>query len=134
MATFHERLRELRIQKGFSQQDLADRIDQTKQNVSQYERGVRRPNMDKLQELCDIFNVSMDYITGKEDVTPRLVDSDGIMALEIFSKNSEVERIAKEIYKKHELMVLFDAARGSDPEDVLLVAKFLNRIKKPKPE
>jgi len=90
--------------------------------------------MDKLQELCDIFNVSMDYITGKEDVTPRLVDSDGIMALEIFSKNSEVERIAKEIYKKHELMVLFDAARGSDPEDVLLVAKFLNRIKKPKPE
>ena len=30
MATFHERLRELRIQKGFSQQDLADRIDQTK--------------------------------------------------------------------------------------------------------
>ena len=134
MATFHERLRELRIQKGFSQQDLADRIDQTKQNVSQYERGVRRPNMDKLQELCDIFNVSMDYITGKEDVTPRLVDSDGIMALEIFSKNSEVERIAKEIHEKHELMVLFDAARGSDPEDVLLVAKFLNRIKKPKPE
>ena len=134
MATFHERLKELRIQKGFSQQDLADRIDQTKQNVSQYERGVRRPNMDKLQELCDIFNVSMDYITGKEDVTPRLVDSEGIRAMEIINRDKEIEQIAKDIFEKQELRELFRAARECDPEDVLLAAKFLNRIKKPKPE
>lgn len=107
MATFHERLRELRIQKGYSQQDLADRIDQTKQNVSQYERGVRRPNMDKLQELCDIFNVSMDYITGKEDVTPRLVDSEGIQDLDIFYKNKEIKQIAKDIFEKQELRERF---------------------------
>lgn len=134
MATFHERLRELRIQKGFSQQDLADRIDQTKQNVSQYERGVMRPNMDKLQELCDIFNVSMDYITGKEDVTPRLVDSEGIRAMEIINRDKEIEQIAKDIFEKQELRELFRAARECDPDDVLLAAKFLNRIKKPKPE
>jgi len=134
MATFHERLRELRIQKGFSQQDLADRIDQTKQNVSQYERGVRRPNMDKLQELCDIFNVSMDYITGKENVTPRLVDSEGIRAMEIFDNNKEIEQIAKSIYERQELRELFRSARECDPEDVLLATKFLNRMKKQKPE
>ena len=134
MATFHERLRELRIQKGFSQQDLADRIDQTKQNVSQYARGVRRPNMDKLQELCDIFNVSMDYITGKEDVTPRLVDSEGIRAMEIFDNNKEIEQIVKSIYERQELRELFRSARECDPEDVLLATKFLNRMKKPKPE
>ncbi len=134
MATFHERLRELRIQKGYSQQDLADRIDQTKQNVSQYERGVRRPNMDKLQELCDIFNVSMDYITGKEDVTPRLVDSEGIQALDIFYKNKEIKQIAKCIYERYELKELFDAAQECDLEDILLATKFLNRMKKPKPE
>lgn len=45
MATFPERLRELRTQRGFSQQDLADRTDQTKQAISQYERGVRRPDV-----------------------------------------------------------------------------------------
>jgi len=45
MTTFPERLRELRTQRGFSQQDLADRTDQTKQAISQYERGVRRPDM-----------------------------------------------------------------------------------------
>ena len=134
MATFHERLRELRIQKGYSQQDLADRIDQTKQNVSQYERGVRRPNMDKLQELCDIFNVSMDYITGKENVTPRLVDSEGIRAMEIFDNNKEIEQIAKSIYERQELRELFRSARECDPEDVLLATKFLNRMKKQKPE
>lgn len=134
MATFHERLRELRIQKGYSQQDLADRIDQTKQNVSQYERGVRRPNMDKLQELCDIFNVSMDYITGKEDVTPRLVDSEGIRAMEIINRDKEIEQIAKDIFEKQELRELFRAAQECDSEDILLATKFLNRMKKPKPE
>ena len=134
MATFPERLRELRTQRGFSQQDLADRTDQTKQAISQYERGVRRPDMDMLLALCDIFNVSLDYLTGKEDVTPRLVDSEGIRAMEIFDNNKEIEQIAKSIYERQELRELFRSARECDPEDVLLATKFLNRMKKPKPE
>lgn len=134
MASFQERLRELRLQKGFSQQDLADRIGQTKQTVSQYERGVRRPNLDKLQELCDIFNVSMDYITGKEDVTPRLVDSDGLRALDAYRLDNEIEQITKIIYKKPELRLLVIAALGNSPENIMLAAEMLNRMKCAKAE
>lgn len=81
MATFDERLRELRNQKELSQQDLGDMIDQTKQAISQYERGVRKPDINTLSALSDIFNVSMDYLTGKADVTVRFVNSDDLKVL-----------------------------------------------------
>lgn len=132
MATFPERLKELRIQRGFSQQDLADRTNQTKQAISQYERGVRRPDMDMLLALCDIFNVSMDYMTGKEDVTIRLVDGDGIRKLDspdCHYINQETDQIAQYIYENSDMRLLFDAAKGSKSDNLKLAAEMLRRMK-----
>jgi len=129
MATFSERLRELRIQRGFSQQDLADRTDQTKQAISQYERGVRRPDMDMLLALCDIFNVSLDYLTGKEDVTPRLVDNNGLRVLETYHIDEETMKVAQTIYDDPNLHALFDAARGNKADNLRLAAEMLKRMK-----
>ena len=67
MATYSERIKELRTQMHWSQQDLADRLDLSKQTISQYERGVRKPDQDNLIALCDIFNVSTDYLLGKRN-------------------------------------------------------------------
>ena len=129
MATFPERLRELRAQRGFSQQDLADRTDQTKQAISQYERGVRRPDMDMLLALCDIFNVSLDYLTGKEDVTPRLVDNNGLRVLETYHIDEETMKVAQTIYDDPNLHALFDAARGNKDDNLRLAAEMLKRMK-----
>ena len=101
MALFGDRLRELRKQSGFSQQELADRIDQTKQAVSQYERGVRKPDIDMLSALCDIFNVSMDYLMGKADVTVRFLTSDDLDKLSNPSKPLRTdEHILLEYYNQ----------------------------------
>ena len=129
MATFPERLRELRTQRGFSQQDLADRTDQTKQAISQYERGVRRPDMDTLLALCDIFNVSLDYLTGKEDVTPRLVGNNGLRVLETYHIDEETMKVAQTIYDDPNLHALFDAARGNKDDNLRLAAEMLKRMK-----
>lgn len=82
MATFSNRLKFLRKQKSMTQLELADRVGVNKQTISQYERGVRRPDFDTLNLLCDFFNVSTDYILGNVDVTPRYVDSDTIQTME----------------------------------------------------
>ena len=74
--TFDKRLRELRKQRNLTQLQLADAISVNKQTISQYERGVRRPDFDTLDLLCDFFNVSSDYMLGKDDVTMRLIDSE----------------------------------------------------------
>lgn len=68
MSRFSERLRELRIAKGYTQQDIADKIHVNKQTISQYERGIRQPQIEVLEQLADVFNVDMNYLLGKEDL------------------------------------------------------------------
>ena len=64
MATYSSRIRELREAKSLSQDQLAEKLNVTKQAISQYERGVRKPSMPMLEALCDFFNVSSDYLLG----------------------------------------------------------------------
>lgn len=82
MATYSERIRELRVLHQMSQQELADLLELNKVTVSQYERGVRKPDINVITSLCDIFNVSADYLLGKEAVTMRLVDKAGLQKLD----------------------------------------------------
>lgn len=81
MANLQIRLRELRKQSDYSQLDLATRLGVSKQTISQYERGVREPDYDNLLALCDIFNVSADYLLGKADVTLRLLTTEELERL-----------------------------------------------------
>ena len=81
MGEFKSRLKELRMQAGISQEKLADMLGVTKASISHYERGIRKPDSDTLTALCDIFNVSLDYLVGSSDVTIRFVDSDGLRRL-----------------------------------------------------
>jgi transcriptional regulator with XRE-family HTH domain len=66
---FSERLKQLRLNKGWSQRDLAKKLGLTNVAVSMYERGERQPDYAMLELICDTFNVSIDYILGKDDVT-----------------------------------------------------------------
>lgn len=65
MAKFHERLKELRNEKGWTQTELATFISVSKSSVNMYERGEREPNFEKLEAIADYFNVDMDYLMGK---------------------------------------------------------------------
>lgn len=59
-------LRELRINKGYSQQELADAVGVTKAAISKYETGQRRINGDYLEKLAIFFQVEPLYLmTGK---------------------------------------------------------------------
>lgn len=61
-----KRVRELRVKKGLSQQDLGNAIGVTKVSVCGYESGTRIPNLDKLIKLADILGTSTDYLLGRE--------------------------------------------------------------------
>lgn len=92
MTTFHERLRELRISKDLSQQKLADDLNINKQTISQYERGVRQPNLEMLLILCDYFNVNSDFLLGHSDVTGRLLNLEEIELIENYRKLSPEQK------------------------------------------
>lgn len=63
---FGDRLYLLRKEKHMTQRDLAKMLAVSKVSISYYERGNRYPSVDKLVELADIFDVSLDYLMGRE--------------------------------------------------------------------
>lgn len=68
MATFAERLRSLRQEKGWSQQRLADELKLSKSSVNMYERGEREPGFETMELIADLFNVDMNYLYGRTDI------------------------------------------------------------------
>jgi DNA-binding XRE family transcriptional regulator len=56
------RLKELRIQRGVTQQTVADAVGCSTNNYSRYERKEREPDTDMLIRLADYFCVSVDYL------------------------------------------------------------------------
>ena len=64
-----EKIYELRTKKNLSQGDLADKLDVSRQSVSKWENNTAVPDLDKLIKICDIFEISLDEITGRE--TPK---------------------------------------------------------------
>ena len=65
------RIKELRKEFGLSQVALADRMEVTKQTISNWENENIQPSIDMLVGLANIFNVTTDYLLGLDDV-PRL--------------------------------------------------------------
>ena len=114
---FKDRLKELRTQRGYSQSELAKKLHVSKSTVSMLEVGSRQPSLELMEIIADFFNVSMDYLNGKEDVSK-------------YFFNPETAEMAKELYEREELRVLFDASRNASPEDIMTVARMLKGLSK----
>jgi len=86
-----EHIRELRIQRGMTQVDLAKRLGVSKSVISSYENGVHLPPYDILIRLSALFGVSCDYLLGVSD-TP-YISVDGLTQKQI----EALQRIAEEL-------------------------------------
>lgn len=63
-ATFGERLRAIRKEKGMSQDEFATLLGTSKQVLSRYEIGLRIPKITQVQQYAGRLNVSADYLMG----------------------------------------------------------------------
>lgn len=69
------RIKELRLSRGWRQQDLADRMNTAKSVISRYETEKLGLDPVLINRLCDLFGVSADYLLCRSD-TPQPVLSD----------------------------------------------------------
>ena len=67
VATFGELLAELRQDKGLTQKQLGRVLSVSTGTISNYENGVHYPDLEKLVQLADYFQVSTDYLLGREN-------------------------------------------------------------------
>ena len=76
---FEENLKSLRERNNLSQIELSKRIGLSNVTLSQYEKGVRKPDIQTLTLIAQFFNVSTDYLLGNETppkFKPQLTDKD----------------------------------------------------------
>lgn len=72
MSGIHTYLKETRIDKGLTQEEVADKIGLTRQAVSAYESGKRQPGIDILMKLAEVYEVSIENLLyGKKDVVEK---------------------------------------------------------------
>lgn len=62
---FNENLMQLRKSKGWSQEQLGEAVNVSRQTVSKWELGSTTPEMEKLIELSNIFEISIDELVGR---------------------------------------------------------------------
>lgn len=67
MGKFEERLKELRIESGKTQKQLAQELETTDDSIFSWEKGRSQPSIEMICALCRIFQVSADYLLGLVD-------------------------------------------------------------------
>ena len=78
---FNNRLYELRKQRGFSQEELAGKLNVSRQTISKWEVGDSTPDMEKLMAISDLFDISLDeLVSGKAPVVTKDSQTSSSMA------------------------------------------------------
>lgn len=65
MATFGVVIKQLRKDKGITQDQLASLLKVSRSTIGMYETGSREPDFETCEAIADIFNVDMDYLMGR---------------------------------------------------------------------
>ena len=85
--TFAEKLLELRKREGYSQEELANKLDVSRQAISRWEMGTSVPDSNNVLQLSKLFSVSTDYLlndeyTSDEDL-PKVKEKNRILHLNL---------------------------------------------------
>lgn len=82
LMTFGDRLRDARLQKGLTQEQLAKQIGVAKSTLTGYEKGNREPDVFKIKKILEVLEVDSDYLLGidrtKKASEPDESDSEAI--------------------------------------------------------
>lgn len=128
------RLRQLMYGSGTTQQELAEKTGCSRQAVAQYMDGSNAPNIDKLILIAEFFNVSIDYLVGKdkeqteEELVQSIVNYTGLdeKSVEVLhnlkcESTNEIEETVKKI------SAVFSGRRSQDTKtDLSFINTFIN--------
>ncbi|MBO5087303.1 MAG: helix-turn-helix transcriptional regulator [Lachnospiraceae bacterium] len=89
---FHKNFKAIRKDRGFSQEQMAVRLNVVRQTVSKWEQGLSVPDAEMLIDIAEVLNVSVSDLLGTE--------------IEVEEKDNSLEMIATELAKLNELLVL----------------------------
>ena len=112
----NERIRALRKEHGYSQQQIAMKMHLSQGAVSQWENGLTVPAADQLIGLAKIFGISVDELLEVEKNNENTED--------------EADRIREHLRRDPSFRILFSAAENVKPEHLEAAARMLQALGK----
>ena len=121
---FAENLRNYLAVNGYTQADMARYMKVSTATAAKWYTGQTMPRVDKIQSLCNWFMIEKSDLLEPKDQKDHSQ----------YYLNTETAKVAQEVFDDPDLRVLFDAARGSRPEDIRMAADMLKRFKETNPD
>lgn len=131
-------IRNKRIEKGLTMKQLAALVGVSEATVSRWESGsIGDMRRGKIPLLAKALGISVqDIMEWPEDEATVTLSRPNLTAIgqealgpDEYYEYEETRRLAQEIFDDKDLQALFDAARGSRPEDLKMAADLLSRLK-----
>lgn len=86
---FSENLKTLRKSKGYTQEELAAKINVVRQTISKYEKGLSVPDADTLQRIAEVLEISVSQLLGAD-----------------ISRDENVNEVAEQLARINEQLVI----------------------------
>lgn len=102
-----DRLRPLRMQAGYTQQQMADHLGLERSTYTKYETGASEPSLATLRRLARTFDVTLDYLLGQSDdpVAPSPLDALAFEGVDInaltMGERAELADFARFLLTRH---------------------------------
>lgn len=93
---FSQRLRALRVQFRLTQQEVADKLNIHRTTYTKYETGVVTPDQQGLVELAEMFDVTVDYLLGRENA-PHMVAQQEENTLQLSLQEQQLLQIYRQL-------------------------------------
>ena len=100
MTKIGNRITELRKAKGWSQGDLANEVNASREAIGKYERNEAIPSVENAKKIAQVLGVSLDYLVSKDD-SLEVVDVD------MLNRMREIQRLSED--DKSTIIKIIDA-------------------------
>jgi len=109
---FHTKLRNLRIQRGMTQMELAEALGTSQSSVASWEIGRREPDFKTIKRLSAFFDVPMSTLLPSDDITDE----------------EFIDTVAQSLHQNPKLRLLFDRSKFLSDDDLDAVLSVVNAI------
>ncbi len=94
---FSDKLRLLRNQAGLSQEELADKLNVSRQSVSKWESGISFPEIEKLIAISELFDVSIDNLLKKTTTEAFTTENMDRLVLRFLGSSQTMHSISQQL-------------------------------------
>lgn len=125
-------IRKLRKEKGWTQQELGDRLGVQKSAIAKYESGrVKNLKRATIKKMAEIFNVDpMVFIDSDAITTIDPQWGDDAANRDYLADKPDLLAIYNDLVKSDELTILFDKTKDLEPKDIESVLVFVQMLRK----